>query len=70
MAKARGQLVAVVLSLGVLVGACTSDSPEQDLPCDFYFNQRDSGLDVDIPENCEELTPPTTVAAVPSGDNG
>ena len=71
MALPRRPLIAVVLVLGALMTACQEDSPEQELPCEYYFNQRDSGLDVDIPEDCEDVAPSTTIAAgAPSGANG
>jgi len=55
----RRTLMAAALALGFLGAACTSDSPQTDLPCEFYLNQRDSGVDVDIPVECDEGTPAT-----------
>lgn len=52
MSRRRRTLFAAALAVGVLAGACTEDSPQTDLPCEFYFGQRDSGVDVEIPAEC------------------
>lgn len=51
------RLVAALFAVVVLGVACTSDDPEQPLPCEFYEGQVDTGaIDVDdVPdEECRE----------------
>lgn len=54
----RGAVARSVLAAGLLalVGvACTgSDNPETPLPCEFYENQRETGVDVTLPPECEQ----------------
>lgn len=51
------RLVAAVFAVAVLGAACTSDDPEQPLPCEFYEQQVETGaIEIDeVPDqDCRE----------------
>ncbi len=51
------RVLAVVAAVAVLAGACQGgDDPEQDLPCEFYEGQLETGAieESEIPEECRE----------------
>lgn len=51
------RVFAAVAALAVLSGACQGgDDPEQDLPCEFYERQLETGAveESEIPEECRD----------------
>lgn len=59
---ARLTVAAVVAALALVGAACTEDNPQQELSCDFYEQQVETGAieagDPDIPEDCRDQVAP------------
>lgn len=52
--RALHKLAVALVGVALVAAGCVGgDDPEQDLPCEFYFEQRETGVDVTIPAECE-----------------